>query len=216
MHNVASRDQDSVSSRHLPGQEPHKWSRRSFGIAHTRRFVREWTAPSANWLVEDQADGQPISAFRLKQTLYPATVSLQDHRNTMISRFPYRRHWRGHDAGGNHCAQARNVQDIRTGRRRQMDEAIAAYLRMTHNLKIGAVSAERIKKKIGTAFIGGRGHESCWVRRGSRRHRRQFSRDRTRRRHHRLGPGCDRRRSPLAKYRRRSSRWDRTSRACGR
>jgi rod shape-determining protein MreB len=33
----------------------------------------------------------------------------------------------------------------------KMDEAIAAYVRMKHNLEIGAVSAERIKKEIGSA-----------------------------------------------------------------
>ncbi len=32
-----------------------------------------------------------------------------------------------------------------------MDEAIAAYVRMRHNVEIGAVSAERIKKEIGSA-----------------------------------------------------------------
>jgi rod shape-determining protein MreB len=32
-----------------------------------------------------------------------------------------------------------------------MDEAIAAYVRMKYNLEIGAVSAERIKKEIGSA-----------------------------------------------------------------
>ena len=34
----------------------------------------------------------------------------------------------------------------------KMDEAIAAYVRMKYNLEIGAVSAERIKKEIGSAF----------------------------------------------------------------
>ena len=34
----------------------------------------------------------------------------------------------------------------------KMDEAIAAYVRRTYNLEIGAVSAERIKKEIGSAL----------------------------------------------------------------
>ena len=34
----------------------------------------------------------------------------------------------------------------------KMDEAIAAYVRMKHNLEIGPVSAERIKKEIGSAL----------------------------------------------------------------
>lgn len=34
----------------------------------------------------------------------------------------------------------------------KMDEAIAAYVRMKYNLEIGAISAERIKKEIGSAL----------------------------------------------------------------
>jgi rod shape-determining protein MreB len=39
----------------------------------------------------------------------------------------------------------------------KMDDAIAAYVRMKYNLEIGAVSAERVKKEIGSATSTGEG-----------------------------------------------------------
>ena len=39
----------------------------------------------------------------------------------------------------------------------KMDDAIAAYVRMKYTLEIGAVSAERIKKEIGSAFASPEG-----------------------------------------------------------